>query len=55
MAALLGGTHKMLLTPVAFVVETLGGVFAIPALLANVVSYLVSGKTHFIHFSREQD
>jgi CIC family chloride channel protein len=47
MAALLGGTHKILLTPVAFVVETLGGIFAIPALLANVVSYVVSGKNSF--------
>ena len=47
MAALVGGTHKVLLTPVAFVVETLGGLFAIPALLANVVSYLVSGKHSF--------
>ena len=47
MAALLGGTHKMLLTPVAFVVETLGGLFAIPALLANGVSYLISGKNSF--------
>jgi CIC family chloride channel protein len=47
MAALVGGTHKVLLTPVAFVVETLGGLFAIPALLANVVSYVVSGKYSF--------
>ena len=47
MAALLGGTHKILLTPVAFVVETLGGLFAIPALLANVVSYVISGKYSF--------
>lgn len=47
MAALLGGTHKILLTPVAFVVETLGGIFAIPALLANVVSYVVSGQYSF--------
>jgi CIC family chloride channel protein len=47
MAALLGGTHKILLTPVAFVVETLGGLFAIPALLANAVSYVVSGKYSF--------
>lgn len=47
MAALLAGTHKMLLTPVAFVVETLGGVFAIPALLASGVSYLLSGKHSF--------
>jgi CIC family chloride channel protein len=47
MAALLAGTHKILLTPVAFVVETLGGVFAIPALLASAVSYLVSGKHSF--------
>ncbi|MGD6806601.1 MAG: chloride channel protein [Candidatus Bathyarchaeia archaeon] len=47
MAALLGGTHKILLTPVAFVVETLGGLFAIPALLANAVSYIVSGKHSF--------
>jgi CIC family chloride channel protein len=47
MAALLGGTHKVLLTPVAFIVETLGGIFAIPALLANGVSYLISGKHSF--------
>jgi chloride channel protein, CIC family len=47
MAAMIGGTHKMLLTPVAFVVEALGGLFAIPALLANVVSYIVSGKHSF--------
>jgi CIC family chloride channel protein len=47
MAALLAGTHKILLTPVAFVVETLGGVFAIPALLASAVSYLISGKHSF--------
>ncbi len=47
MAALLGGTHKILLTPVAFIMETLGGVFAIPALLANAVSYLISGKHAF--------
>jgi len=47
MAALLAGTHKILLTPVAFVVETLGGVFAIPALLASAVSYLLSGKHSF--------
>jgi len=47
MAALLGGTHKILLTPIAFIVETLGGVFAIPALLANGVSYLISGKHSF--------
>jgi CIC family chloride channel protein len=47
MAALLSGTHKILLTPVAFVVESLGGAFAIPALLASGVSYLVSGKHSF--------
>lgn len=47
MAALLSGTHKILLTPTAFVVETLGGVYAIPALLASGVSYLVSGSTSF--------
>jgi CIC family chloride channel protein len=47
MAALLAGTHKVLLTPVAFVVETLGGTFAIPALLASGVSYLLSGKHSF--------
>ena len=47
MAALIAGTHKVLLTPVAFVVETLGGVFAIPALLASGVSYLISGKHSF--------
>jgi len=47
MAALLAGTHKIMLTPVAFVVETLGGIFAIPALLASAVSYLLSGKHSF--------
>lgn len=47
MAALLGATHKILLTPVAFVVETLGGLLAIPALLANSVSYVVSGDHSF--------
>jgi CIC family chloride channel protein len=47
MAALLSGTHKILLTPTAFVVETLGGVYAIPALAASGVSYLVSGKSSF--------
>ncbi|HVP92722.1 MAG TPA: chloride channel protein [Acidobacteriota bacterium] len=47
MAALLSGTHKILLTPTAFVVETLGGVYAIPALLASGVSYLVSGNASF--------
>lgn len=47
MAALLAGTHKVLLTPVAFVVETLGGAFAIPALLASGVSYVLSGKHSF--------
>jgi CIC family chloride channel protein len=47
MAALLAGTHKILLTPVAFVVETLGGIFAIPALLASGLSFLVSGNHSF--------
>ena len=47
MAALLAGTHKILLTPVAFVIETLGGIFAIPALLASAVSYMLSGKSSF--------
>jgi len=47
MAALLAGTHKVLLTPVAFVVETLGGAFAIPALLASGVSYVLSGNHSF--------
>ncbi len=47
MASLLAGTHKVLLTSVAFIVETLGGVFAIPALLASGVSYLLSGKHSF--------
>gem|GEM_PF-217060 len=47
MAALLAGTHKILLTPTAFVVETLGGACAIPALLASGVSYLVSGDCSF--------
>jgi CIC family chloride channel protein len=47
MAALLAGTHKILLTPTAFVVETLGGVYAIPALLASGISYLVSGNASF--------
>jgi H+/Cl- antiporter ClcA len=52
MAALLSGTHKILLTPVAFIVETLGGIFAIHALLASGVSYLISGSIHFILYNR---
>ena len=55
MAALVSETHKILLTPVAFVVETLGGVFAIPALLANVVSYVSQLNTRSILFSHEPD
>jgi CIC family chloride channel protein len=47
MAALLAGTHKILLTPTAFVVETLGGIYAIPALLASGVSYLISRNSSF--------
>jgi len=47
MAALLAGTHKILLTPTAFVVETLGGIYAIPALIASAVSYLVSRGSTF--------
>jgi CIC family chloride channel protein len=47
MAAMLAGTHKILLTPVAFIMETLGGIFAIPALLASGVSFVVSGKHSF--------
>ncbi|HVP41492.1 MAG TPA: chloride channel protein [Candidatus Krumholzibacteriaceae bacterium] len=47
MAALLSGTHKILLTPTAFVVETLGGVYAIPALIASGVSYLISRGSTF--------
>jgi CIC family chloride channel protein len=47
MAALIAGTHKVLLMPVAFIVESLGGAFAIPALLASGVSYLISGKHSF--------
>jgi CIC family chloride channel protein len=47
MAALLAGTHKIVLTPTAFVVETLGGIYAIPALIASGISYLVSGKNSF--------
>ena len=47
MAALLAGTHKMLLTPAAFVVETLGGLFAIPALLASGISFVLSGNHSF--------
>jgi len=47
MAALISGTHKVLLMPVAFIVESLGGAFAIPALLASGVSYVISGKHSF--------
>ena len=48
MAALLAGTHKILLTPVAFVVETLGGVFAIPAFLQAESAMSCQEITHFI-------
>jgi len=47
MAALLSGTHKVLLTSTAFVIETLGGIFVIPSLIATGVSYFISGKHSF--------
>ncbi len=46
-AAVLAGTHKILLTPVAFVAETIGPSVIIPVLLASIVSYFASGSASF--------
>lgn len=46
-SAVLAGTHKVLLTPVAFVAETIGPSAIIPVLLASVVSNLSSGSISF--------
>ncbi|MDG6928973.1 MAG: chloride channel protein [Nitrososphaerota archaeon] len=43
-AGMLGGTHKLLLTPVAFVAETLGPAAIVPAVISSVLSYFVSGN-----------
>jgi CIC family chloride channel protein len=45
--AVLAGTHKILLTPVAFVAETIGPTVIIPVLLASIVSYFASGSSSF--------
>ncbi|MGA1974565.1 MAG: chloride channel protein [Conexivisphaerales archaeon] len=47
MAAVLAGTHKILLTPVAFVAETIGPAVIIPVLLASIMSYFASGSSSF--------
>lgn len=47
MVAMLSGTHKILLAPIAFVAETVGPSPVIPALLASTVSYFVSGGRSF--------
>jgi CIC family chloride channel protein len=47
MVAILSGTHKILLAPIAFVAETIGPSPVIPALLASTVSYFVSGSKSF--------
>jgi len=46
-AAVLAGTHKILLTPVAFVAETIGPTVIIPVLVASIVSYFASGSSSF--------
>ncbi len=45
--AVLAGTHKILLTPVAFVAETIGPTVIIPVLLASIVGYFASGSSSF--------
>ncbi len=46
-AAVLAGTHKILLTPVAFVAETIGPTVIIPVLVASIMSYFASGSSSF--------
>jgi len=46
-SATLAGTHKVLLTPVAFVAETIGPSAIIPALVASVISHFMSGSASF--------
>jgi CIC family chloride channel protein len=46
-SAVLAGTHKILLTPVAFVAETIGPTVIIPVLIASIVSYFASGSSSF--------
>ena len=42
-AALLAGSHKILLAPVAFIAETVGAAEVIPALVASTIAYFLSG------------
>ncbi len=43
-AALLAGSHKVLLAPVAFIAETVGAAEVIPALIASTIAYFLSGN-----------
>ncbi|HVP22502.1 MAG TPA: chloride channel protein [Conexivisphaerales archaeon] len=57
-SAVLAGTHKILLTPVAFVAETIGPSVIIPVLLASIMSYFTSGSSSFFPlqpYSRMKD
>lgn len=46
-AATIAATHKVILTPIAFVAETLGPGVIVPAVLASVFSNFVSGAQSF--------
>ncbi|MEM3637615.1 MAG: chloride channel protein [Conexivisphaerales archaeon] len=46
-AAMIAATHKVILTPIAFVAETLGPAVIVPAVLASVFSNFVSGGQSF--------
>jgi CIC family chloride channel protein len=46
-AAMIAASHKVILTPIAFVAETLGPAVIVPAVLASVFSNFVSGAQSF--------
>ena len=47
MAAVLAGTHKMILTPTAFIAEVIGPLAVIPSLIVTAVSYASSFNVSF--------
>lgn len=46
-AAMIAASHKVILTPIAFIAETLGPAVIVPAVLASVFSNFVSGIQSF--------
>jgi len=47
MAAVLAGTHKMILTPTAFIAEVIGPLAVIPSLIVTAISYASSYNASF--------